>query len=218
MQTTALTTACYSVWCLLLNPAVLGRDEEQSQAVAEYADTINRLHNIGAPSGGSNLRFDDGARAVRAEMERKHLELQKYESINRKLASHIGKYNGIFARLCIVWHCVEHAGRSLPAVVSEATARRVGGFLHGASCCPMPWRSMRARWGCRTTMTGLRLSLGISWRMGLGGLPTGTYSAATAPCANWSGGKLRPFLINSMRWVGLSEGPPLVRQTRRTGS
>ena len=58
--------------------------------------------------------------------------LQQCESINRKLAAHIGKYNGIFARLCVVWHCIEHAGGdSLPAVVTEDTARRVAGFLHG---------------------------------------------------------------------------------------
>ena len=56
------------------------------------------------------------------------------EGLNRKLTSHFGKYNGIFARLCLVWHCVEHAAGGvgeLPAVVTEDTARRVADFLHG---------------------------------------------------------------------------------------
>ena len=53
------------------------------------------------------------------------------EGINRKLVAHFGKYNGIFARLCVVWHCVEHAGDDLPAIITEATARRVENFLHG---------------------------------------------------------------------------------------
>ena len=77
------------------------------------------------------LRFDDGAQAYRQELERKHLKLQDCESINRKLASHIGKYDGIFARLCVIWHCVEAPHGALPAVISEATARRAGAFLHG---------------------------------------------------------------------------------------
>ena len=64
-------------------------------------------------------------------LEKKHLELQQCETINRKLASHIGKYNGIFARLCVVWHCVEHAKGNIPAIITEATARRAAGFLHG---------------------------------------------------------------------------------------
>jgi hypothetical protein len=77
------------------------------------------------------LRFDEGAQNLRQELERKHLELQSIEAINRKLAAHIGKYDGIFARLCVVWHCVENAGGRLPTAIAEATARRVAGFLHG---------------------------------------------------------------------------------------
>ena len=78
------------------------------------------------------LTFDDGALKIREELERKHLDLMKLEGLNRKLTSHFGKYNGIFARLCVVWHCVEHVNDDeLPAVVTEDTARRVAGFLHG---------------------------------------------------------------------------------------
>jgi hypothetical protein len=80
------------------------------------------------------LKFDDGALKIREELERKHLDLMLLEGLNRKLTSHFGKYNGMFARLCLVWHCVEHAAGGvgeLPAVVTEATARRVADFLHG---------------------------------------------------------------------------------------
>lgn len=42
----------------------------------------------------------------------------------------MGKYNGIFARLCVVWHCCEHSAGPLPATVSEMTAKRAGAFLH----------------------------------------------------------------------------------------
>ena len=123
---------------IMLRPAVAGRDEKPSRSVAEYNSLIGKLHHIGSPimgggllEGGTVLHFDDGALAIREELEKKHLELTQCESINRKLAAHIGKYNGIFARLCVVWHCVEHAGGNIPATVTEDTARRVKGFLHG---------------------------------------------------------------------------------------
>ena len=51
--------------------------------------------------------------------------------MNRKLSSHIGKYNGIFARLCIIWHCVEnHRSVRPPIIVTADTAARVGTFMH----------------------------------------------------------------------------------------
>ena len=124
---------------IVLRPACEGHDEPSSDEVDEYATLINRLHNLDNTmlnygvlgEKPRRLRFDDGAQALRQELERKHLELQKCEAINSKLAAHAGKYNGIFARLCVVWHCVEHAGSQMPSVITEATARRVKVFLHG---------------------------------------------------------------------------------------
>jgi hypothetical protein len=124
---------------VVLAPAVEGRDEEASDVVSEYAALIRRLHEIDRPVlGGVNmpqgdfvLCFDDGAQAYRQELERKHLKLQSIESINKKLASHIGKYDGIFGRLCVIWHCVEAPQGTLPPIISEKTARRVGAFVHG---------------------------------------------------------------------------------------
>ena len=120
---------------IILQPAVEGIDEPASQEMADYSKLIGRLHNIDNPmlSGGISttlLRFDDGAQKMRQNLERKHLELQAVEAVNRKLSAHIGKYNGMFARLCVVWHCIENADTTLPAVISEATARRVAAFLH----------------------------------------------------------------------------------------
>jgi hypothetical protein len=122
---------------VVLQPAVLGTDEPQSDDVAEYAMLIGRLHNIENSMTGDGIRsttlhFDDGAQEIRRELEWKHLDLQGCETINRKLSAHIGKYNGIFARLCVVWHCVENSsGGCCPSIISEATARRVATFLHG---------------------------------------------------------------------------------------
>jgi hypothetical protein len=122
---------------IVLRPAVLGRDEKPSEVVFDYNKLIRRLHELKPAMTGvfgtvASLTFDDGALVIREELEKKHLELQQCtETFNRKLASHIGKYNGIFARVCVIWHCVEHANSDLPATITEATARRAAGFLHG---------------------------------------------------------------------------------------
>jgi hypothetical protein len=49
------------------------------------------------------------------------------EIINRKLAAHIGKYDGLFARLCLLWHCIEEAAG---LTVDEHIAQRVADFMH----------------------------------------------------------------------------------------
>lgn len=114
---------------IIVSPAKAGRDETASAVVAEYNALIRNLHCL----GNATLRFDDGAQAYRQELELKHLNLQSLEFVHRKLGAHIGKYDGIFARLCIIWHCTENmvGFGDIPAAISEATARRVGAFLHG---------------------------------------------------------------------------------------
>ena len=49
------------------------------------------------------------------------------EIVNRKLAAHIGKYDGLFARLCLLWHCIE---QTEGLIVTGHTARRVADFMH----------------------------------------------------------------------------------------
>ncbi|MBR0797539.1 DUF3987 domain-containing protein [Bradyrhizobium jicamae] len=122
---------------VVLKPAVEGRDEQASSIVSEYASLVDRLHHLDNPMVGGvlnpqSLRFDEGGQNYRQELESKHLELgQSLETVNRKLAAHIGKYDGIFARLCVIWHCVESEPGRLSSDITEATARRVGAFLHG---------------------------------------------------------------------------------------
>ena len=102
------------------------------------------------PSGqATRLEFDDDAQAIRRRLAQKHLELMGLEVINKKLAAHIGKYDAFFARLCVVFHCVEHLSGptqanmafaqerptqpqsgGLPRIITAATAERVAKFLH----------------------------------------------------------------------------------------
>ena len=53
----------------------------------------------------------------------------KIEAISNKLSTHIGKYDGLFARMCVVFHCIEHSHRpKLPSTINEHTAERVERF------------------------------------------------------------------------------------------
>ena len=70
------------------------------------------------------------AQTIRYELERKHADLQKLVVINKKLAAHVGKYDGLFARLCVIWHCVENYRGEIPRRIPAKTARRVATFLH----------------------------------------------------------------------------------------
>jgi Protein of unknown function (DUF3987) len=123
---------------IVLRPAVVGQDEAPNAVVTDYSQLIRDLCQLNSsliggssPDQAKTLKLSDGAHAIRHELEIKHLELQRCETINRKLAAHIGKYNGLFARLCVVWHCIEHSTGVLPAEIPEETARQVAGFLHG---------------------------------------------------------------------------------------
>jgi hypothetical protein len=127
---------------IVLRDATLGHDEPIPSVVEDYAKLIERLHQLTPASISTNpflsyareaglritLEFDDAAQTIRQELERKHLELRQV--INKKLAAHVGKYNGYFARLCIIWHCIEHVCGDLPDCISAGTAERVARFLH----------------------------------------------------------------------------------------
>lgn len=126
---------------IVLSRSEVGRDVPTPAVVGTYAKLVTdlRMMRPAAPGGSGNLaghldvplRFDPDAQAVRAELEARHNRMADFEIVNRKLAAHIGKLDGLFARLCVVWHCVEHAGDGRPPqIVPEDTARRTADFLH----------------------------------------------------------------------------------------
>jgi hypothetical protein len=126
---------------IVLKPATMGKDEPQLGVVSKCDALISCLHNLEPPTnhGAGNvagffpcvLRFDDAAQEFRGQLEQQHLDLQACEAINKKLAAHIGKYDGLFGRLCVVWHCIENINLpELPDLIAVDTARRVARFLH----------------------------------------------------------------------------------------
>jgi len=123
---------------IMLRPPTMGKDAPAPPVAETYARLVDRLIELRPPREGFtntdiSLGFDPGAQALREEMERRHLALMQLETINKKLATHIQKYNGYFGRLCLLWHCIEHVASgalTLAPDVTEDTARRVADFMH----------------------------------------------------------------------------------------
>jgi hypothetical protein len=123
------------LFVIMLRSGALGQDEEPPAAIGEYETLVESLRGVGRPVTSTGpelvLAFSVGAQEIRRRLEQRHLDLMSCEAVNKKLASHIGKYDGLFARLCLIWHCIEHADRNLIDQIDEDTARRVERFLHG---------------------------------------------------------------------------------------
>ena len=114
---------------VILKPSEVGQDLPQDHTGEAYSELIASLYHL-RQVGQMVLHFSDGARAIRDELEHEHLNLSTaLETVSPKLSAHYGKHDGIFARLCLVWHCIEHADRAIPSEVSEDTARRVAAFM-----------------------------------------------------------------------------------------
>lgn len=114
---------------IVLRPGRVGRDAPSDGTTQGYERLIERLSVLRA--GDGPLTLDRDARAVRERLEQEHLELvQSLESVSPKMAAHFGKHDGLFARLCVLWHCIERAhGGRVPDEISGATAERVAQFM-----------------------------------------------------------------------------------------
>ncbi|MFN3722273.1 MAG: DUF3987 domain-containing protein [Paracoccaceae bacterium] len=123
---------------IILRPATVTSAEPSPLGLDEwYSKLVEGCHSfalVAAP-----FEFTPEAQAVQRRAEIRHNELQSIESVSPKLASHIGKYDGIFARLCVVFHVVEHLGNGLNghpvdfqriAKIEEDVAVRVYRFMH----------------------------------------------------------------------------------------
>jgi hypothetical protein len=125
---------------VVLRSATVDQDKPRDPVVANYFKLVDKLHGLLPPQQetitenkfeDTVLRFDPGAQDIRNRLAQKHVDLMVSEIINKKLATHVGKYDGVFARLCVLWHCIENVDQSvLPTIVTEDTARRVAAFLH----------------------------------------------------------------------------------------
>ena len=130
---------------IILKPSAVGKDEPiQFDPIGNYHEAVNGLFRMRppVPPGSGNrrdipdvddgtLRFDDDAQAIRRDLEKKHHRLSKAEAINGKLAAHVIKYDGLFARLCVLFHCLDHWNSERPPpTIGKDLATRAAQFLH----------------------------------------------------------------------------------------
>lgn len=114
---------------VILRPGKVGRDVPSDGTLRDYEALIERLELLRAEGGP--LMFDQSARTIRERLEAEHLELSSsLEGVSPKMAAHFGKYDGLFARLCVLWHCIEEGrGGLVPKTISGETAERVEQFM-----------------------------------------------------------------------------------------
>jgi hypothetical protein len=118
-----------------LGPSCVGLDVPPSAAVGEYGGVVRRLHEMQRPKQGAMvevpLKFDAAGQDLRQQLSERHHEMQSsWEILNKKLAAHVGKYDGLYARLCIVFHCIDSTSPRPAAVIPYETAKRAANFLH----------------------------------------------------------------------------------------
>jgi hypothetical protein len=115
---------------VLLQPSVLAHDAPLSKEAQQYDQLIDSLN--ATRLGMAELRFSEAAQEIQYARAREHIKLRDtFAGLDSKLAEHFGKYDGMFARLCVTWHCIEnHDKRLLPAEISAETASRVAKFMH----------------------------------------------------------------------------------------
>ena len=127
---------------VVLRPASVDKDEPTPPMMIDaYRNAVAGLAHMKPPtvSGTGNLsevaqstlRLDEGGQAIRNSIAGRHHKMGHIEVINKKLAAHLQKYDGIFARLCVLLHCLNYSNAERPPeVIAKATARRAADFLH----------------------------------------------------------------------------------------
>ena len=114
----------------VLKPSSVGQDKEIDNITLQYGSKVRELLDMNIPD--EPLRFNSKAQDIRNALEAEHVALERSSVVNKKLATHIGKYNGIFNRLCLIFHCIENVEvvGGIPRLIDEHVARRAGEFLH----------------------------------------------------------------------------------------
>ena len=116
---------------VVLKPAEQGVDQPVPEVTGRYRTLIRTIYDGAGVSFGGHApyEFAPDAQAYRTEMEGYFHSLMRVEVVNKKLTAHIGKYDGLFARFCLLWHHIECAGGNVPGIIPLSLAKRVGAFF-----------------------------------------------------------------------------------------
>ena len=124
---------------VMLAPAQMGSERSSEEAEQRYRELFERLELLKPPHEAGTLAYartpkvtlSSAAQAARWELEAEHMELvQAFEGMSVKLATALGKHDGLFCRLCLIWHCIEtDHGTTVGFEIGKDTAERVAAFL-----------------------------------------------------------------------------------------
>lgn len=120
---------------IILRPGKLGKDVPMPDVVSDYSALVERLTRLRKPAlSGLHevpVKFSAAAQRVWERVAARNYELASgWEGVNIKLAAHCGKFNGMFARLCLIWHCIEAKSGRPASSINEDVALRVRDFLY----------------------------------------------------------------------------------------
>jgi hypothetical protein len=117
---------------IMLRPGGEDRDEPAALDEAVYGKLVSDLYGLrGRYLAGMCIRFDEEAQALRSDLAVRHRELeQNWSRINKRVATHIGKFDGMFARLALLMHLIEHAAVDIPREITFDTAGKARELLH----------------------------------------------------------------------------------------
>jgi Protein of unknown function (DUF3987)/RepB DNA-primase N-terminal domain len=116
---------------IMLNKGKLAKDDDRplSDMARGYDKLIEQLYHMRL-NAYYGLEFSDEAQELRRQVFAQNDELAESTFINEKLLGHFGKHNGLFAQLCILWHCIEHVSETpFPLIIDGETAQRVKQFM-----------------------------------------------------------------------------------------
>lgn len=112
---------------IVLRTSALGHDTPVPWEAGLYEWAVRSVQNAHTPAP---LRFAPEAQAIFRDVQERHHRFGSFETINKKLAAHIGKLDGLFARLCIVWHVASEPWKAaIEPTISAATAAKVAQFI-----------------------------------------------------------------------------------------
>lgn len=94
---------------------------------AGYAALVEQVATIAPPHHGEPVRLSSGAAIFREDVARIAKALRDLPTTPAGLRDNLAKWNGMFARMCLVFHLSEYAAmKEYPSMeVSKETARRV---------------------------------------------------------------------------------------------
>ena len=105
---------------------------ENEDAKRAYNNLIDHLYSI--KPGDNPVLLSEDAHIVRERVFDYAKEMTEYEAIPNGLKSHIGKWPGLFSRLCLTFHVIDCASRGRhpnAETISKATAERVENLMRG---------------------------------------------------------------------------------------